>query len=478
MTSEPTSGCDPGIISSIPDDATDIDLHGVMLDAAAIQSLARFKSVQQLNLASCGLQVVPPEVISMASLKRLDLSNNPLQYLPAELGLIPHLEEVNVRATGLQSPYLELQTNPASVAHLLKWLNRPVKPQIRVFVPSRPADCTTVFTVVSYNILAPHCTRRRDHFPLTPAQYLDSAVRIPAIKNELECVRGDIFCLQEMEGGLFRDDFQSFMDRLGFTGWFCPKARAYGILDKKKKDLVMGEATFVRKDRFDVVATKQVDLREHRLCETLANHAEVKKHDETALLVLVKTRFCPGIHIMIVNLHLYWEDAAEAVRTSQLHIALEAALEFGYQHVDKFDIIIAGDFNSTPNSQPMAMLMTRPERFLSTYQVCGCCPSFTVCAHRYKVWIDHIFSTCWGIQPMSVLAMGNQIEFQKDYVALPASGVPSDHLMIATAFDCKNVRHYPPPRAAPAVETHQFVVQKPAKAEPIFLVRSASQGDQ
>ena len=256
MTSEPTSGCDPGILSSIPDDATDIDLHGITLDAAAIQSLARFKSVELLNLASCGLQVVPPEVVSMASLKRLDVSNNPLQYLPAELGLLPHLEEVDVRGTGLQSPYLELQTNPANVAQLLKWLNRPVKPQIRVFMPSRPAECTTVFTVVSYNILAPHCTRRRDLFPLTPAQYLDSAVRIPAIKNEIEGVRGDIFCLQEMEGGLFRDDFQPFMERLGFVGHFCPKARAYGIVDKKRKDLVMGEATFVRKDRFDVVATK------------------------------------------------------------------------------------------------------------------------------------------------------------------------------------------------------------------------------
>lgn len=457
----PTTAAD--VLSALPDDCTEIDLHSIPLDCDAASLLSRFRSVEVLNLSNCQLHKVPDPVTLMTNLKRLDLSHNSLEFLPGELGRLERLENVNINGCGFQSPYRELQGSPSDVARLLKWLNRPVIPATRRFYPSPPGDSPGTFVVVSYNILAPHCETRRERFPLTPIQYLERDNRIPQIKQQIELAKGDIYCLQEMEGGLFRDDFKGFMEGLGFTGYFCPKSRASGMLNQQRRDLVMGEATFVRSSRFDVIATKTVELREHRLSSTLANHAELKKHDETAMFVLVKTRFCPGIDILIVNLHLYWDALEEEVRASQLHIAIEAAFEFGYQHSDKFDIILAGDFNSTPASKPLMLLNSRKEGFYNAYHVCGYCPPFTMYAYNWKVWIDHIFSTCWGIQPISVLGLGDIQNFQKNYCALPASGLPSDHLMIAAAFTCRFPRSYPPPRVIPVEEKQDFVVTKPDK---------------
>lgn len=468
MAVAPDSGGTPCILDKFSDDVVRIEVPEQIPEDLPEDAFSRFTALEALVLKGCGLKRIPSSLFTLKTLKSLDISENKLEYIPPEIGMLENLEELFISgnpATNM-SPLSQLQYLHKNLIHFMQALTKDVTKIEKRYWSHWHKNEMLSFTIMSYNILAPHCEKNRERFPFSSLRFLDRSYRIPKIKQIITELDSDICCLQEVEGGFFRDDLEPFMAERGFTGHHCPKSRAAGMFAQERRDLVMGEATFVRNTRFSIIDTKIVDYRTHRLCNAISNKEELSKHDETAMLTFIKSRYVPGIDIVVVNVHLYWERLEARVRESQLYIAVEAAMDFGYEHSKEFDVIIAGDFNSTYNTLPLNSLAKRPEGFVSAYEALGIQPRFTMYAPGYVVPIDHIYSTCWGIHPASVLLPNDEQHILQNYIGFPAEHYPSDHIHLAAAYWVKIPRSYPPPRdpvLVEEVETPKFVIVKPEK---------------
>jgi hypothetical protein len=176
------------------------------------------------------------------------------------------------------------------------------------------------------------------------------------------------------------------------------------------------------------------------------------QHDESVLLVLVRMKRHEDIDIVIANVHLLWGNVHD-VRKSQLFLAIESALEFGWARSAHFDIIVAGDFNATPNSPAIRSVFGRPEGYFSVYPFVSDDAIATHWSPGGWTHIDHIFTTVYGIEPISYLELDNIENLQQTYAGIPAEHYPSDHLMLAGLFQLKKLAQYPPQRigAVPTV---------------------------
>jgi hypothetical protein len=101
-----------------------------------VRAAARSRVIRRLNLSNQGLEILPTEIGLLTGLKRLNLNNNRLKRLPAEIGLLAELKFLdldNNRLTGLPAEiglltnleYLDLDNNrlsglPARIASLNK----------------------------------------------------------------------------------------------------------------------------------------------------------------------------------------------------------------------------------------------------------------------------------------------------------------------------------------------------------------------
>jgi endonuclease/exonuclease/phosphatase family metal-dependent hydrolase len=154
---------------------------------------------------------------------------------------------------------------------------------------------------------------------------------------------------------------------------------------------------------------------------------------------------------------------------------VEAALEFGEELSPNFDVILTGDFNAEPGSMALAYLGGRGD-FVSAYPLEIPCKTFTQWPQgRGFKQIDHIFTTCHGIRPLSFLEGDDPRVVASRYVAIPAEHYPSDHIPIAAVFGIVETAVYPPPRRmcvarAQEEEAPKYVITRPAKTGGLTIV--------
>ena len=113
-----------------------------------------------------------------------------------------------------------------------------------------------------------------------------------------------------------------------------------------KSNTGAGQATFISNKSFKLIGSHVLELRTHRLATTLTNYDEISRHLSCAVITLIKsTNF--DIFTVVINIHLYYQRQAHEVRTSQLYLAIMAAIDFVHSMgIFQYDIIISGDFNS------------------------------------------------------------------------------------------------------------------------------------
>jgi endonuclease/exonuclease/phosphatase family metal-dependent hydrolase len=454
-------------LGEFPSDSELIDASHVPFRTLPDSIFVRFTNLRSLNLSKCGLIALPATLFELPLLEFVDISDNELDFIPVEFGLLPSLQSLNISGNpgATRRTFTELPPDPDALISLLRRIVAPRDPlPPRQFLPllQKPFSVENTFRVVTYNVLAPHLSMRRVLSPFCMARFLTNEHRFPLLESQLTSVNPSILCLQEIEIGIYNNSLEQEMNLHGFSGCYAPKGRGLDEPDQLRRDQTIGQATFVNRQEFEVIASAAVVLRAHPLCGTLTNASDVMQHDESVALLLVRMKTPPHAQIVIANTHLLW-GTAEEIKQAQLYLATELAIEFGWSRSSRFDIIITGDFNIVPDSPAIKAILARPENFESTYP--ADCPSHWSSLGGNQ--IDHIFTTTYGIKPIAYLGVEKDHIGPLDYPVLPGEHHPSDHLMLASLFRQRRHPRYPPARPGPT--------PVPAPA-PVYIEKSARTG--
>lgn len=239
--------------------------------------------------------------------------------------------------------------------------------------------------VVSYNILADQNASRDVKRDADSKIYshckLDDIVkwrRHPLIVHEILQYQGDIVCLQEVDRDVFDGLLKPCLTAHGYQGYYSEK----GLDDVS--GVREGCATFWSLDVFESV--RPPDMKTHTfrdmfqmfVCDerlhktewkTLKNVANLlDEHDHLkhvlfnklghVLQTVVLTGKRSKEKVVVANTHLFYHPQASHVKCLKMLIACRQ-LEIEHIENEHSPIIFTGDFNSTPDSGVMELLLNR-----------------------------------------------------------------------------------------------------------------------
>jgi len=225
------------------------------------------------------------------------------------------------------------------------------------------------FRIASYNVLA-QCYAKNKHFTKSKAEHLRWDVRRKALVEVINELDADIVCLQEV------DNYEKFwlkeMRKLGYTG--CYKQRN----SPAKFD---GCATFFRSTVFECMSVSWIEFDSEPDAgggQQVEGHPDFATHN-VALLTLLRPRLGSSnvnkCCMCLANAHLFWDPTYEELKIAQARALVKGAEELATSSESKSSIgwvpiILAGDFNSTPESEVYRYL-TSEAGFSSSYVACG-----------------------------------------------------------------------------------------------------------
>lgn len=206
-------------------------------------------------------------------------------------------------------------------------------------------DDSNVFTLMNYNILA-DCHIKDGWYPYCPQEFLKMSDRHRALMLEIKHHDPHIVCLQEVGPDYFAHQLNPEMHSLGYYGTYMKKVR--GVME--------GEATFYKKNRFEMVEEKGVVFNEltAKACEKAklsdeARNSVLSYVNQDHLVLLTKLQdMKTKKRVSIGNTHLLFGDYKNIdVITLQAGLAINALEGFagGPEHAH----ILCGDFNQEPN---------------------------------------------------------------------------------------------------------------------------------
>ncbi|CAO3573228.1 unnamed protein product [Mortierella alpina] len=246
--------------------------------------------------------------------------------------------------------------------------------------------CAKSFVVMSWNLLSPRlCHPSRLDVRCEPA-FLDWSYRKESILNQIAFTDADIVCLQELELKDYEEYFNPHLSRLGFRSIHAYKMNVYEMRD--------GCAIFYRDSRFKllnehVLRFNQVELDDNNVKRpSLARDTAIRFNlfHNLAIVALFENRRTKR-QVQVATTHLLADPAfpdakmlQTAILTSKLEELKEAAMrtaseaastaaatveggvsgaELASTHQSQhIPTILAGDFNSLPESSVVQFLKT------------------------------------------------------------------------------------------------------------------------
>jgi mRNA deadenylase 3'-5' endonuclease subunit Ccr4 len=250
-------------------------------------------------------------------------------------------------------------------------------------------------TLVSYNVLADSYIRP-DWYPHTPSEWLDPAVRHPALVTEIVAFDADIVALQEVERPVF-NALQERLSALGYVGRYAPKGR-------NKPD---GCATFVRTSASPTVAWQRLAYSDGDSARADSGHV--------ALLALLEVA---GKTLGVANTHVKWAppDTPRAAHIGARQVD-ELAHACAAQPCDGW--VVCGDINCAPDSAVLDGLVAAG--FVDAH---GGLASATCNANRNPRKLDHVFVAD------AIDVIPGAIDPVAADTPMPSSSHPSDHLPV------------------------------------------------
>lgn len=309
-------------------------------------------------------------------------------------------------------------------------------------------------SIMSYNILAYNFTKP-EWFPYCHEEYLIPQYRAPRIINEIEKLNFDIVCLQECDHDLFMDYYKPNLEALGYT------TRIQIGTSKKKVSI----CTAYKKDLFKEENFVYLNLNTElgKLDDSFIKHKE-------AHLIQLK-HLSSRKSFLVINTHLFWNPKNEWIKYGQMHM-ITSAIENNFSKA--LPTVIAGDFNSTPDSNVLKIFYNKSPEILNdsednlknkkyieqfwkeingnklrtyrsaydVYKVSSADdfksfdenhPDYTTYTHEFIGNIDYIFYTNENLELLQLLKMPTH-DTEIKGLKIPNHRYPSDHLKVGAIF--------------------------------------------
>jgi len=217
------------------------------------------------------------------------------------------------------------------------------------------------FTMLTYNVLA-EIYATPDAYPYCASWALPWNYRRRNILRELLSYRADVMCLQEVQADHFENFLEPELAKCNYAGIHKCKTREfmgqYGKMD--------GCAIFYRRDKFVLLPNGVNDVEFNSIARS--RHSQDKrtlnrllKDNVAQVLVLEMTAPHPASRrqLVIANTHINASPEFADVKLWQTQMLLQEVervmtqISGGTQQVP---LVIAGDFNSLPGSDPHSLL--------------------------------------------------------------------------------------------------------------------------
>lgn len=217
------------------------------------------------------------------------------------------------------------------------------------------------FTLLTYNLLA-EIYATPDAYPYCAAWALPWNFRRRNILREILTYRADIMCLQEVQADHFENFLAPELDKYSYSGVYKCKTREfmgqYGKMD--------GCAIFYRRDKFTVMPQGQLDIEFNAIARQ--RHGNDKRtlnrllKDNVAQVILFEmTAPHPSSRrqLIVANTHINASPEFADVKlwqTQMLVQEVERVMQQQSGSLGAIPLVIAGDFNSLPGSDPHSLL--------------------------------------------------------------------------------------------------------------------------
>ncbi|KAA0058059.1 carbon catabolite repressor protein 4-like protein 3 isoform X1 [Cucumis melo var. makuwa] len=227
------------------------------------------------------------------------------------------------------NPSSRRQLNEEGVQILRHWIEA-----------DQPSASEEKFSVVSYNILAERNTwKHRGLYPNVPSPYLKWNHRKRVICEELLMWNPDIICLQEVDKYF---DVSEIMEKAGYVGSYT----------RRTGDAIDGCAIFWKADKFRLIDEESIKFKMFNLRDNVA---------QLSVLEMFKAN---SRRLLIGNIHVLYNPSRGDVKLGQIRYLLSRA-EILSKKWSNLPFVLAGDFNSTPESAIYKFLSSSELNFMS-----------------------------------------------------------------------------------------------------------------
>lgn len=277
------------------------------------------------------------------------------------------------------------------------------------------SNSKSTFTVLQWNTLNSQLT---DSFPKADPLYLTSSHRNPLLIQEIKSYSPDFVCLEEVNN-LDIDLFKGIFDS---TEYDCIFHGKYQGTD--------GLCFFYNQKRYELVKSE---------LQTYIDLETNKKQSQVFQLNILRQKNSEGSesdYLMIIFTHLKAKEQNTEIRNQQVKQLLKFMNETKEEFLESkkgsninLGIVVCGDFNDEPHSEPIR-LFEEATKFKTAFEG----EKFTTFKIRNEVKkrvIDYVFYN----ESLQLIGKNNiPTEELIGVNGLPNEGYPSDHLSLVCKF--------------------------------------------
>lgn len=213
--------------------------------------------------------------------------------------------------------------------------------------------------IMTYNVLA-QALIKRDIFP-TNGKALKWTWRSQTLLDEISYYDCDIMCLQEVDGGSFKNFWKPEFGKLGYECKFYQSAsKSHGVC------IVVRKEYFTFKHQFTIRYDEEV-VANSIFARTTTDNIGLLTFFEFSPQLLKKYPYLAQKNgIILGTTHLYWHPCGCFERTRQTYLLLQSCHEFTQmlttllQNDLGFYRFFAGDMNTEPFDYPYLSITAKP----------------------------------------------------------------------------------------------------------------------
>lgn len=330
--------------------------------------------------------------------------------------------------------------------------------------------------ISSYNILSRHYLWESiySYLPHDDINWKNRFQRLNKNFDDLSQL-SDVMCFQEMEYQVYENYWKKFFLDKNFDSIFVKKPKPNYW--KKSSNMMDGVSIFFNRALFELVNYEKIDFSHHfKNSNVFEQTFDVKERlnirNTVALIAVLKHKLTNEV-LFISNTHLYWSPKHDDVKLMQTYLLADLIkksimryYKCSIQEVDemiksndKLNIIMVGDFNSTPDSMVYKFMSTGTVSkefvqnygkqfsssinnslglFRSPYHDLYVDHKFTKTTYtnKFKDIIDYIWfnNSNKNLKFTKVLGEVNH-DYLSKFKGFPNEQFPSDHLPILAQFE-------------------------------------------